>query len=119
MGAGASAAEAPSPAEASTEAPEEAERPAITGSGSFLDDLRSKSGQRQLVTDFCQIESASSLPSADWFENNSRAMMSKIDDVMAVFPGGLEKPVSTSWGVGTKPILRRRTEEGDNYLSVL
>ena len=104
MGAGASAAAAPpadaeggaEPAEAPADAP--ADAPAEAGT-SILDELAKitdAAKHRQKIIDFClngEEESSTMMPSEGWYVTNLDAMKSKIDDVIAVFPDGLEKPV--------------------------
>ena len=103
MGAGASAAAAP-PADAEggaepAEAPAEAASEAASSEpgASILDELAKETDaakHRQLIIDFGMIEESDKMmPSEDWYVKNLDDMKTKIDDVIAVFPDGLEKPV--------------------------
>jgi hypothetical protein len=67
----------------------------------LLDGLKDKppAEQRTLMKDFCQLEDEEVLPSVDWFATNVEDNAGKYEDVLAVFPDGLEKPVRCSRAV--------------------
>ena len=69
--------------------------------GIDLDGLKEKTPaeQRTLMKEFCSLDDEEVLPSVDWFTNNVDDNFGKYEDVLAVFPDGLEKPVRCSRAV--------------------
>jgi hypothetical protein len=54
---------------------------------------------RRFFQEFCMLDDESAetlMPSAEWYLRNLDDMKTKIDDVLSVFPDGLETPVRIS-----------------------